>query len=70
VVRRRGRASARRLDVGRIDLYQQHSPNPLVPVRETMRGMRELQDEGVVAEVGVSNFDLPGWWSRHRRAPA
>jgi aryl-alcohol dehydrogenase-like predicted oxidoreductase len=66
VVRRRGRASARRLGVGRIDLYQVHQPNPLVPIEKTMRGMRDLQEEGVISEVGVSNFDLGGWKAAER----
>jgi aryl-alcohol dehydrogenase-like predicted oxidoreductase len=61
VVRHRARASARRLGVDRIDLYQIHWPNPIVPLGQTMRGLRELVDAGVVAEVGVSNFDLARW---------
>src|SRR5437879_5194531 len=44
VVEQRGRASARRLGVDTIDLYQIHQPNPLVPVRMQMEGMRRLQD--------------------------
>lgn len=63
ITRRRGRASARRLGVARIDLYQVHWPNPLVTMDETMRGMRDLRDEGVVAEVGVSNYGLDRWMS-------
>ena len=63
VVRRRAAASARRLDVSRLDLYQVHQPNPLVPDRATMQGMRELQDRGVVGEVGVSNYSLARWRS-------
>jgi aryl-alcohol dehydrogenase-like predicted oxidoreductase len=61
VVRRRAAGSARRLGVRRIDLYQVHQPNPLVHDRATMRGMRELQDRGVVGEVGVSNYSLRRW---------
>lgn len=61
ITRRRGRASARRLGVSRIDLYQVHWPNPLLTMGETMRGMRDLRDEGVVAEVGVSNYGLDRW---------
>jgi aryl-alcohol dehydrogenase-like predicted oxidoreductase len=61
VVRRRAAGSARRLGVGRLDLYQVHQPNPLVRDRTTMRGMRELQDRGVVGEVGVSNYSLGRW---------
>src|SRR5881397_2602120 len=46
VVQQRGRASAARLGVDRIDLYQQHWPNPVVPVSQSMRGMAELQRSG------------------------
>ncbi|MEO8208377.1 MAG: aldo/keto reductase, partial [Chloroflexota bacterium] len=44
----RGRASRTRLGVDAIDLYQLHSPNPIVPPRTTMRGMRRLLDDGVI----------------------
>lgn len=61
VVRRRAAGSARRLGVRRLDLYQVHQPNPLVRDGTTMRGMRALQDRGVVGEVGVSNYSLARW---------
>jgi aryl-alcohol dehydrogenase-like predicted oxidoreductase len=57
----RARASARRLGVDRIDLYQQHWPNPLFPARSTMPRMRRLVEDGLVRHVGVSNFTLRGW---------
>ena len=61
VVRWRGRASAKRLGVARLDLYQVHQPNPLVRDGTTMRGMRALQDSGLVGDVGVSNYPLVRW---------
>ncbi len=61
VVRQRGRASAERLAVSSIDLYQVHQPNPVVRDGTTMAGMRDLQDAGMVAEVGVSNYSLARW---------
>jgi aryl-alcohol dehydrogenase-like predicted oxidoreductase len=61
MIPRRARASARRLGVDRIDLYQQHWPNPLFPARSTMPQMRRLVEQGLVAHVGVSNFSLLGW---------
>lgn len=61
IVEQRGRASARRLGIDQIDLYQVHWPNPVVPLGTTMRGMRTLRDAGVVDHVGVSNFSLGRW---------
>jgi aryl-alcohol dehydrogenase-like predicted oxidoreductase len=61
VVEQRGRSSAARLGVEVIDLYQVHWPNPVVPLSQTMAGMRRLRDAGVVRHVGVSNFSLPRW---------
>ncbi|HSS09149.1 MAG TPA: aldo/keto reductase [Acidimicrobiales bacterium] len=61
VVQQRGIASARRLGVQTIDLYQVHWPNPAFPVSSTMRGMRDLQSIGLVRHVGVSNFSLEQW---------
>jgi aryl-alcohol dehydrogenase-like predicted oxidoreductase len=58
IVEQRGTASAGRLGVGEIDLYQVHWPNPVVPLGQTMEGMARLQREGLVKHVGVSNFDL------------
>ncbi|MFJ6195360.1 aldo/keto reductase [Micromonospora sp. NPDC092111] len=61
VVQQRAVASAARLGVRTIDLYQVHQPNPVVADTTTMRGMRALQDVGLVAEVGVSNYSLRRW---------
>jgi aryl-alcohol dehydrogenase-like predicted oxidoreductase len=61
VVEQRAVASANRLGVRRLDLYQVHQPNPLVRDDATMRGMRALQRVGLVGEVGVSNYPLARW---------
>lgn len=61
VVELRGSASARRLGVDRLDLYQVHQPNPVVSDTTIMKGMRRLQDTGLVGEVGVSNYPLKRW---------
>ena len=61
VVQQRAVASAARLGVAGIDLYQVHQPNPVVADTTTMRGMRALQDVGLVGEVGVSNYGLRRW---------
>jgi aryl-alcohol dehydrogenase-like predicted oxidoreductase len=61
VVQQRAVASADRLGVSRLDLYQVHQPNPVVPDTVIMRGMRSLQRIGLVSEVGVSNYPLARW---------
>lgn len=61
VVQQRAVASARRLGVQRIDLYQVHQPNPVIRDGVTMRGMRTLRDIGLIDEVGVSNYSLVRW---------
>jgi pyridoxine 4-dehydrogenase len=50
--------SLRRLGLERIDLYQLHSPDPKVPYEESVGAIKELQDEGKVRHLGVSNVDL------------
>jgi pyridoxine 4-dehydrogenase len=48
-------ASLRRLRLERIDLYQLHSPDPQVPLEDSLGALKELQDEGKVRHIGVSN---------------
>ena len=48
--------SLKRLGTDYIDLYQIHWPDPAVPIKETMRAMETLVDEGKVKFIGVSNF--------------
>jgi pyridoxine 4-dehydrogenase len=47
--------SLRRLRVERIDLYQLHSPDPQVPLEDSLGALKELQEEGKVRHIGVSN---------------
>jgi aryl-alcohol dehydrogenase-like predicted oxidoreductase len=61
VVKQRERASARRLQLDRIPLYQIHQPNPVVPDSVIMPGMRELLDRGAIGAAGVSNYSLSRW---------
>jgi aryl-alcohol dehydrogenase-like predicted oxidoreductase len=49
-------ASLRALGVERIDLYYHHSPDPLIPFLESLGAIADLQREGKVAAVGVSNY--------------
>jgi aryl-alcohol dehydrogenase-like predicted oxidoreductase len=61
IVEQRARASAARLVVDTIDLYQVHWQNPVVPIDTTMEGMRRLQRAGLVRHIGVSNFSAAQW---------
>ncbi|MBD5787793.1 aldo/keto reductase [Cellulosimicrobium terreum] len=61
VVQQRAVASADRLGVRRLDLYQVHAANPVVRDGTTMRGMGSLQRTGLVDQVGVSNYSLQRW---------
>jgi pyridoxine 4-dehydrogenase len=47
--------SLRRLRLERIDLYQLHSPDPQVPLEDSLGALKELQDEGKVRHIGISN---------------
>jgi diketogulonate reductase-like aldo/keto reductase len=57
-VLRAAQRSLEKLQCSYIDLYQIHWPNPLVPIKDTMRAMEKLVDEGKVRYIGVSNFSL------------
>lgn len=48
--------SLRRLRTDRIDLYQVHWPDPLVPVEETAAELEKLRQEGKILAIGVSNY--------------
>ena len=50
--------SLRRLQVETIDLYQLHSPDRKVPYADSVGALKELQDEGKIRNIGVSNVDL------------
>jgi diketogulonate reductase-like aldo/keto reductase len=50
------RDSLDRLGTDYLDLYLIHWPNPAVSLRETLNAMATLHDEGLVRNVGVSNF--------------
>jgi aryl-alcohol dehydrogenase-like predicted oxidoreductase len=51
-------ASLRRLKLERIDLYQLHSPDSKVPYEDSVGALKELQDEGKIRHVGVSNVSV------------
>ena len=58
-IRRECEASLRRLGVERIDLYQFHRPDDFgVAPEESWRTMIQLQEEGKVRAIAVSNYDV------------
>ncbi|MCD0443208.1 aldo/keto reductase [Glycomyces sp. A-F 0318] len=52
------KASARRLGVEAIGLYQFHRPDPEVPYADSIGAIRDLLDEGVIELAGISNADV------------
>jgi aryl-alcohol dehydrogenase-like predicted oxidoreductase len=57
-LRRACEGSLRRLGVDAIDLYQLHRPDPGTPWEESMSGLRDLYDAGLVRMLGISNADI------------
>jgi pyridoxine 4-dehydrogenase len=51
-------ASLRRLRLDRIDLYQLHAPDEKVPYEDSVGALKELQDEGKIRHVGISNVSV------------
>lgn len=49
-------ASLTRLKTDRIDLYQQHEPDPETPIEETLGALEELVKAGKIRYYGASNF--------------
>jgi aryl-alcohol dehydrogenase-like predicted oxidoreductase len=57
-IRRHCEATLRALETERIDLYLLHSPDPKVPLTETMGAFGELRDEGKIDLVGMCNVSV------------
>jgi pyridoxine 4-dehydrogenase len=49
--------SLRRLRLERIDIYQLHSVDPMVPLEDQVGTLAELQREGKIRHIGLSNVD-------------
>lgn len=51
-------ASLKRLGTDCIDLYQVHYPSAEIPICETIGALAELQKQGKIRYIGVSNFSV------------
>ncbi|MGA8437888.1 MAG: aldo/keto reductase [Candidatus Sulfotelmatobacter sp.] len=47
--------SLKRLRLDRIDVYQLHTPDPVVPFEASVETLAELRDEGKIRLIGLSN---------------
>lgn len=50
--------SLEKLGTDYLDLYLIHWPNPAISLRETLEAMKYLSDQGMVKNIGVSNFSV------------
>ena len=57
-LKRAAKASAQRLGVEAIGLYQFHRPDPTVDYADSVGAMRDLLDEGVIRMAGISNANV------------
>ena len=68
-LRRSCEASLNRLRLERIDLYQLHTVDPNVPIEESLGALVELQQDGKIRHIGVSNVDRRQLERARRVAP-
>jgi pyridoxine 4-dehydrogenase len=57
-LRRCCEASLLRLKLERIDLYQLHTVDPKVPIEDSVAALAELQEEGKIRHIGLSNVTV------------
>ena len=51
-------SSLKRLRTDRVELYQLHSPDPRVPLEDSIGALVQLQREGKVRHIGISNVEV------------
>ncbi len=68
-LRRAVEGSLRRLRLERIDLYQLHAVDPRVPLEESVGALADLQAEGKIRHIGVSNVSAAELARAQRVAP-
>ena len=61
--------SLRRLRLDRIDLYQLHTVDPAVPLEDSVGTLVELQQEGKIRHIGLSNVDARELATARKVAP-
>ncbi|QLG48351.1 aldo/keto reductase [Natrinema halophilum] len=59
-VRESTRESLERLELQTVDLLLLHGPSDAAPLEETIGAMNDLQHDGLVDHVGISNFGVDG----------
>lgn len=52
------KASLKRINTEYFDLYMIHSPSLAIPIEESMRAMDTLVADGLIKNIGVSNFSV------------
>lgn len=62
-------ASLQRLGIEQICLYQLHSPDPAVPFEQSLQALIDLQREGLIRYIGLSNVTLDQLQTALRMAP-
>ncbi len=50
--------SLKRLGVKQIELYQLHAPDRSVPLKDSVRALKELQNQKMVKHIGLSNVTI------------
>ncbi len=62
--------SLQRLKTDYLDLYLLHGPSLEIPIAETMLALNKLKAEGIIKNIGVSNFSPERLSEAQRHSPA